>query len=1144
MIRRGICISTLSVCLFCLTGALNVFATQGDPAFLEMDYLQGLPAAAMKAAEGGELASMEGAARLMVGNFAVIPNAEGRLLLPAGSVCDSVEVADGWMRVRVSLPETLDELGISESTVETAGAILRYHFAEPERLTEIRLLGRKGAQGPWLPLDEFVPPVPPETFGNEDWYEPDGPGPQPAPNYQKLYSRGGASPGATTNNVTGQGPLGTSGQPQGALSGRTVYFSAGHGWYWYAAGSRWSLMRPRLLQMNEDHGNIDQILFFAHYLFNAGATVVPMRPLGHQENEVVLDNTSAGVSWSGTWNDSVNPRYYGPGSPPYRWTDASSSQTATATYTPNIPEAGFYPVYCWANYGSDRVPDQLYQVRHTAGTAEVRINHRRVGCGWIWLGTYYFESGSHPSTGSVVISNQSSSSGVVIADAIRFGNGEGDVDRGGGISGYLRETECSRYWVQRGLGEGGSSSVYDGSGDDNSDNVGTPPRMAAQMRRDDGQGYNGDIYLGFHSNASSNTSARGCVALITDYGGTPVNQAAFATLVADELDADALIEDGNWEHAWLDRSSPTYTSGYGEINSSNLNNEMCGTIIEVAFHSNAQDAELMRDPKVREVFARSCYQGIARYFHQFDSNPLSFLPEPPVRVRAFNNGSGGVTLGWAASPAGGAGGDAATGYVVYRSSDGLNFGNPVTTTGTSTTINGLTAGQTYYFRVAATNAGGESLPSEVLAVRVRSLGTSPILIVNGYDRIDRYNNVTEDRPPMSDVDRLHLRLNNSYDYVRTAAEDIDAYGEDFDSCSNEAVEAGDISLGSYAAVVCLLGEEAVSDETFSAAEQSAVQTYLSGGGNLFVSGAEIGWDLDRPSGPSSTDRAFYNTYLRASYVADDAGTYLAAGAAGSIFEGLTLTFDNGSQIYNVDYPDVIAPAGGSTVAMHYASGTGTSIDNFESIGGWRDPNYAGQTNADDASTFTIASSPTYEGSGSGDLYYVWETGNFIREYNSTQPQFPVSATFSIWVYGDNSGHEVRIALRDSDVEIYVNDYLTIDFTGWRQIVWPDVQNNPGTRWYDPGGDGVITGPNIAFDSIQVNKVSGVNSGHLYFDEASYSTGGGGTSTAGVQYSGAYKLVHLGFPYEAITSSAVRAEVMEAVLDFFGFGSDVSYWELY
>ena len=111
---------------------------------------------------------------------------------------------------------------------------------------------------------------------------------------------------------------------------------------------------------------------------------------------------------------------------------------------------------------------------------------------------------------------------VVIADAIRFGNGMGDVlpvSTGTGtptVSGYPREEECARYWIQRMLGVGASTSIYDTPGsEDMNDNVGAPPRMAREMYRET-VGTNTDRgFLSFHSNASGTTppTARGCVGL-------------------------------------------------------------------------------------------------------------------------------------------------------------------------------------------------------------------------------------------------------------------------------------------------------------------------------------------------------------------------------------------------------------------------------------------------------------------------------------------------------------------------------------------------------------------------------------------------------------------------------------------------------
>ena len=143
-------------------------------------------------------------------------------------------------------------------------------------------------------------------------------------------------------------------QPDGNLSGKIVYTHGGHGITGDNSGN-WSFQRPLLLGMIEDLGNQDQMTFFADYLFRAGATVVPLRPVGHQPHEVILDNDDPGVTFTGSWSNSSAGIYFGDaGDVPYRFASTSATETATAEYRPNIPEAGFYPVYAWTRYGSDR----------------------------------------------------------------------------------------------------------------------------------------------------------------------------------------------------------------------------------------------------------------------------------------------------------------------------------------------------------------------------------------------------------------------------------------------------------------------------------------------------------------------------------------------------------------------------------------------------------------------------------------------------------------------------------------------------------------------------------------------------------------------------------------------------------------------
>jgi hypothetical protein len=89
--------------------------------------------------------------------------------------------------------------------------------------------------------------------------------------------------------AAGPGLVAVGSQPQGALTGRIVYAAAGHGWQWSDALGRYATDRGNLLALVEDFGNQDQLTFYADSLFRAGATVVPLRPVGRQPAEVVVD---------------------------------------------------------------------------------------------------------------------------------------------------------------------------------------------------------------------------------------------------------------------------------------------------------------------------------------------------------------------------------------------------------------------------------------------------------------------------------------------------------------------------------------------------------------------------------------------------------------------------------------------------------------------------------------------------------------------------------------------------------------------------------------------------------------------------------------------------------------------------------------
>ena len=703
----------------------------------------------------------------------------------------------------------------------------------------------------------------------------------------------------------------------GALAGKTVYVSAGHGWFWN--GSTWRTQRPVYQGFIEDHNNAEVVTqYLIPYLENAGATVMPVRERDWSDTRVIADNDAGAPTYAewGAWATGGSGTGYNGGTYRYAVTNAAGSLTARATWALEVPVAGRYAVYAWVFPGSNRVPDAHYTVHHAGGPTEVTLDQSIYPQTWRYLGTFPFYVG----TATVTLDNRSSdpTPRAVIADAIRLGSGNFDSLLGlpliSGATTYVSSTPPSRapnkpwwesstfYWSQwMGLDPAQWSYYND---------VVARPMMARWYQRAAG----GDaVFVSWHTNGSNGT-ARGTVTYVhNDPSKRTPGTVELQTAIHRELIAD--IRAG-WDPAWPDLNPRSLDLGEMRLLYDPVVEEasLPGVLLEIAFHDNPIDANALKEPVFNQLAARAVTQGIIKYFEQRDGVARVLPPEPPTHLRVENAGGGEVRVSWAPSPVDGIGGDAATGYRVVTSPDGFAWGPPTTMAGTSVTLAGLSAGQTVYVRVTATNAGGESFPTEVLGARV---GEAPILLVNGFDKLNRFELVREVDPVEGANLRMFLDRMNRFDYTVHHGQAIPSdYA--WDAASNEAVQQGNVRLADYEIVVWMLGEESSSgDGTFNTVERSLITSYLATGRALMVSGSEFGWDLAE----LGRDPSFLPEQLRAAYVADDAGTRTVRPASGGAFEGLPdLHFDDPAEYY-VGYPDVLAPAGGATTALTYVGGT-------------------------------------------------------------------------------------------------------------------------------------------------------------------------------------------------------------------------------
>lgn len=131
---------------------------------------------------------------------------------------------------------------------------------------------------------------------------------------------------------------------------------------------------------------------------------------------IVVDETAAKLE--GAWQYSTHtPPYVGLG---YLHDQREGKGAKSATFTPELPRAGWYEVRLAHCYNVRRATNTPVTIRHADGEATLRINQQQEpphGRLWRSLGTFRFTGGR---AGSVRISNQDTEGKYVIVDAVQF----------------------------------------------------------------------------------------------------------------------------------------------------------------------------------------------------------------------------------------------------------------------------------------------------------------------------------------------------------------------------------------------------------------------------------------------------------------------------------------------------------------------------------------------------------------------------------------------------------------------------------------------------------------------------------------------------------------------------------------------------
>ena len=337
-------------------------------------------------------------------------------------------------------------------------------------------------------------------------------------------------------------------------------------------------------------------------------------------------------------------------------------------------------------------------------------------------------------------------------------------------------------------------------------------------------------------------------------------------------------------------------------------------LLELLSHQNFADMKFGLDPSFRFTVSRAVYKGMLKYLSARYGCEYVVQPLPVNSFSTSFSGSGSVRLSWkstvdslevTASP---------TGYILQTRIDDGAFDNgrvldnvKVSGDEISTEIS-IVPGHIYSYRIVAFNDGGKSFPSETLSVGVPESGNGKsVLVVNNFTRVSapawfdspEYAGFNADLDagvpyvreinfigpqyqfrrelPWLDDDNPgfgaawtdeagKVFAGNTFDYCGIHGKALMAAGYSFHSSSVAAFSADRTLAGKDLAVdlICgkqittVIGTGKVPDrfQVFPTDLQLAIKRYTENGGNVLVSGANIGTDVWDSIYPVQKDSAY------------------------------------------------------------------------------------------------------------------------------------------------------------------------------------------------------------------------------------------------------------------------------------------------
>ncbi len=784
------------------------------------------------------------------------------------------------------------------------------------------------------------------------------------------------------------------------LQNRHIALWQSHGYYFEQTLNRWEWQRPRLFGTVEDLYTQSYVMpFLIPMLENAGAYVLTPRDRDTNIHELIADNDREGsYSETGKWRkggigfadtleyyiDTQNPFTRGT----FRQikTTTSPSQAATAHWQTEIPQTGSYVVYVAYKTLPQSCHDARYTVYHRGGKSTFKVNQTMGGGTWIYLGHFEFDS----TTGArIELSNLSKEAGkIVTADAVKIGGGMGNIarrindklitkaikegkelthcDYAYTTSGYPRFTEAARYWLQW---AGFPEKVYSPSKGENDYTDDFKSRAmwvnhlagGSEILPDStGMKIPIDLTFAFHSDAGirGNDSIVGSLGIYFTGKERKVYKKDIPRQISRYLTDEVLTqvtEDirRTYEPHWTRRGMWDKTYFEARVP------ETPTMLLELLSHQNFNDMSYGLDPRFRFTVCRAVYKGILKFIARQRGESCVVQPLPVSHLRSEWSCERQIRLSWravndtlepTATP---------EKYIVYTRRGNGAFDQGILVNDTTYTM-AISLDTIYSFKVTAVNAGGESFPSEILALGRSSLNQGEVMVINGFNRVSAPQPFTADTtlagfrydkefgvPYLQDIcytgEQYEFRCSepwvdddnpgwgasqgdyetkviagNTFDYPYRHGESILRAGYSFVSCSDEAVVERLVNLNNYPVVDLILGKEkrvkmglrrTYDFALFQPALREVLTDYCCEGRNLLVSGAYVASDLWNIESPDLDGQQFAREVLHYAPAKENPTNCNRVVSTDAALPAMEFYHTLNDTCYAVETPDALRPVG-------------------------------------------------------------------------------------------------------------------------------------------------------------------------------------------------------------------------------------------